>query len=78
MIARRLELVDVDGQRVARFRAVDVKRAGLRIVVAGRNQLGWELIGLGHCAVVAVFAPRDDARSRFDVKFRRRPAKCIR
>ena len=78
MVAGRLELVDVNDDRVARLGAIDVERTGLRIVVSGRHELGRKLIGLRDRAVVAVFRPRHDAGARLDVHPCRRAAKCIR
>src|SRR5438132_3072357 len=77
VIPRRLELVDVNGQRVARLRALDIERTGLRIVVSRRNDFRRDLIGPGHGAVVAVFSPRNDARSGLDVMRGRHAAERV-
>ena len=77
VVARGLELLDVDRERVAGDGALDVEGAGLGILVSRGLDLGRELPGLRHGAVVAVLGPRDDARSRRDAAHRRMTAEGV-
>ena len=67
MIARGLELLNADRERVSGLRPVHVERAGLRVVVARQLDFRRQLIRLRHRAVVAVLRPRHDPRAGRDV-----------
>ena len=77
VVARRLELQKVHGDRVAGLGALDVERTRLRIVVPRRHHLRRQIARRLHGAVEAVFGPRHDARAGRDAMLRRGAAERV-
>ena len=65
------------GDRVARFRALDVERTGLGLSWPGGITFDGRSAARLHRAVEAVLGPRHDARAGRDAMLRRGAAECV-
>src|SRR5262249_25890073 len=66
VVARRLELLDVHDERVARFRTFHVERPRLGVVAPRSQHRARLLAGLVQGAVETILGPRDDPRAGLD------------
>src|SRR5262249_51496980 len=77
VVARGLELQEMNGDGVAGLGALDVEGTGLWIVVSGGHHLRRQIAGGLHEAVEAVLGPRHDARAGHHPRLRRRAAERV-